>query len=199
MFNEKNNAMKKYTVPRLLLVVFIMLTGLSLFSCNSDSPEIPPVKLEDIKGNYKARLITIQGNFRTEKIIGFTVKKDTIAFEDFPVSEIVKSVIKDPAKAEAAIKAMGKVKYDLQYNATVNAGNNVLELTFTPKIMELQIPVDGTNKKAMVLLNAKQKGFYVGMDQSLRFAFSADKITVDGLEISPYDAINYNLPFCIKN
>ncbi|PKF75240.1 DUF4840 domain-containing protein [Chryseobacterium sp. PMSZPI] len=192
--------MKKFTVPKFLIAVLIVLTGLSLFSCNdNDGPEIPPVKMEDIKGSYKGRLITIQGSSRTEKIIDFKAKKDTIAFAEFPINEIVKTVIKDPVKAETAIKAIGKIKYDLDYKATINTENNVLELVFAPKVLEFQIPVDGVNKKTKVVLSAKQKGFFVGMDQSLRFAMAADKITVDDLEITPYETINYNLPFCVKN
>lgn len=69
--------MKKFTVTQLLTAILIVVTSFSLFSCNSDAPDIPPVKLEDVNGNYKGRLITIQGNVKTEKIKDFKVKKDT--------------------------------------------------------------------------------------------------------------------------
>jgi len=200
MFNEKNNVMKKFTVPQFLMVFLIVLTGFILSACNNDNgPDIPPVKMEDIKGNYKGKLITVQGSVKTEKIQAFTAKKDTITFAEFPIGEIVKNVIKDPAKAETALKTMGKVKYDLNYKATINTASNVLELVFTPKVLELKIPVDGANKNTKVTLVAKQKGFFVGMDQSLRYAIVAEKITVDGTDLTPYEAINYNFPFCIKN
>ncbi|MBV8326991.1 DUF4840 domain-containing protein [Chryseobacterium sp.] len=192
--------MKKFTVPRILIAALTILAGLTLLSCmNDDRPEIPPVKLEDVKGNYKGRLITVQGNFKTESIIDFKVKKDTLTFAEFPIKEIVKSVVSDPVKAEKALREMAKVKYDVSYKATVNTTNNVLELTFDPKVLLLKIPVDGVTKNTSVLLSAKQKGFFVGMDQSLRFALAAEKITVDGVVLSPYETINYNFPFCIKN
>lgn len=198
MFNEKNNVMKKFTVSQFVIAILLVFTGFTFYSCNNDGPEIPPVKLDDVKGNYKGRLITIQGNVKTEKIKDFKVKKDTIAFAEFPVDEIVKTVVKDPVKAEAAIKAIGKVKYDLKYTASVNTSSNALELLFAPKVMEIGIPVDGVTKKTEVTLVAKQKGFYVGLDGSLRFALIADKITVDGTVLAPYEAINYNFPFCVK-
>lgn len=192
--------MKKFTVPRIFMTVLAVLAGLILFSClDNDSPEIPPVKLEDLKGNYKGRLITVQGNSKTEKIVDFKVKKDTISFVEFPIKEIVKSVVKDPAKTEAALTTIGKVKYDLQYTATVNTNNNVIELVFTPKVLEFKIPVDGVNKNTTVVLTAKQKGFFVGMDHSLRYALAAEKITVDGVILDPFETINYNFPLCIKN
>ncbi len=198
MFNEKNNVMKKFTVSQFLIAILLVFTGFTFYSCNNDGPDIPPVKLEDVKGNYKGRLIIIQGNVKTEKIKDFKVKKDTIAFAEFPVDEIVKTVVKDPVKAEVAIKAIGKVKYDLKYTASVNTSSNAVELLFAPKVMEILIPVDGVTKKTEVTLVAKQKGFYVGLDGSLRFALIADKITVDGTVLAPYEAINYNFPFCVK-
>ncbi|BAP29475.1 uncharacterized protein CHSO_0438 [Chryseobacterium sp. StRB126] len=190
--------MKKFTVSQFLTAILMVVTGFTLYSCSVDGPEIRPVTLEDVNGDYKGRLITIQGDNRTEKIKNFKAKKDTIMFSEFPVDEIVKSVIKDPLKAEAAIKAVGKVKYEIKYTASVNAVNNVVELSFAPTPLVIQIPVDGVTKKTEIGLIAKQKGFYVGMDGSLRFALTAEKITVDGTVLAPYETINYNFPFCVK-
>jgi len=192
--------MKKLTVPRFFMTVLMVLAGLALYSCNdNEGPDIPPVKMEELPGNYKGKLIIVQGTTKREGIKEFKVKKDTISFAEFPISEIVKTVVKDPVKAENAIKTLGKVKYDLKYAAVINTANNVIELTFTPKTMELQIPVDGVNKKTVVEFVSKQKGYYVGMDRTLRYALTADKITVDGTLVTPYDVIDYNFPFCIKN
>lgn len=198
MFNEKNNAMKKFTVSQFLTAILLVFTGFTLYSCSLDGPEIRPVRLEDLNGNYKGRLITIQGERKTETIKNFKVKKDTIMFSEFPIEEIVKTVVKDPVKAETAIKAIDKVKYNIQYKASLNAANNVVELSLSPKPLEVLIPVDGGTKKAEVLLAAKQKGFYVGMDGSLRFVVTADKVTVDGTVLAPYETIGYNFPFCVK-
>lgn len=191
--------MKKFTVTQLLTAILIVVTGFSLYSCNSDGPDIPPVKLEDVNGNYKGRLITIQGNVKTEKIKDFKVKKDTITFAEFPLQEIVRTVIKDPAKADEAVKTIGKVKYNIKYTSSINTASNVVELSLAPKTLEIRVPVDGVLKKTEVALVSKQKGFYVGMDESLRFALVAEKITVDGTVLGSYEAINYNFPFCVKN
>ncbi|UKB79578.1 DUF4840 domain-containing protein [Chryseobacterium sp. MEBOG07] len=192
--------MKKLTVPRFFITVLMVLAGFALSACNdNEGPDIPPVKMENLPGNYKGKLVIVQGNSKREGIKEFKVKKDTISFAEFPIEEIVKTVVKNPVKAEAALKAMAKVKYDLKYAAAINTANNVIELTLAPKALELQIPVDGVNKKTVVEFVSKQKGYYVGLDQSLRFAVTAEKITVDGTLITPYEVINYNFPFCIKN
>lgn len=192
--------MKNLLVLKLITAVLILSIIFSLFSCmNEDRIEVPPVKLEDVNGNYKGRLITMQGEFRAEKIVDFKIKKDTLTFPEFPIKEIVMAVVKDPVKTQNALTAMGKVKYNLRYTSVLNADKNWVELNFAPKELELQIPVDGVTKKAIVTLLAKQKGYFVGLDHTLRFALAAEKITVDGTVLNPFEVIYYNFPYCIKN
>ena len=191
--------MKNLIVLKMITAVLVISILFSLFSCmNEDRIEVPPVKLEDVNGNYKARLITVQGELKAEKIVDFKIKKDTLTFPEFPLKEIVTAVVKDPVKVQNALAAMGKVKYNLNYGSVLNADKNWVELTFVPKDLELQIPVDGVNKKTVVTLVAKQKGYFAGLDHTLRFALAAEKITVNGTELSPFEPIYYNFPYCIK-
>ncbi|MGG1920233.1 hypothetical protein AB1278_00275 [Chryseobacterium sp. NRRL B-14798] len=38
------------------------MAGLTLFSCNdNEGPDIPPVKMEELPGNYKGKMIIVQG------------------------------------------------------------------------------------------------------------------------------------------
>jgi len=191
--------MKNLIVLKVITAVLVISILFSLFSCmNEDRIEVPPVKLENINGNYKGRLITVQGELKAEKIVDFKIKKDTLTFPEFPLKEIVTAVVKDPVKVQNALAAMEKVKYNLNYSAAVNADKNWVELTFAPKDLELQIPVDGVNKKTVVTLAAKQKGYFSGLDYTLRFALAAEKITVNGTALNPFEPIYYNFPYCIK-
>jgi hypothetical protein len=195
----KNQNMKKLTVLKSLIVGLTVFLGLSLTSCNDDRYEPTPVKLEDVNGNYKARLVTSQGSKFNEKIIEFKAKDTIITFKDFPVREIVKTIITDPVKADTALAHIGKVEYTLNYQSKINSGQNVVELSFEPKTLAFQIPVDGVVKNTVVKLVAKQKGFFIGYDWSLRFGLEAEKITVDGLELTPYQTIKYDVPISVKN
>jgi hypothetical protein len=195
----KNQNMKKLTVLKSLIVVLIAFLGFTLTSCNNDGYEPVPVKLGDVNGNYKARLITSQGSKFNEKIIEFKAKDTIITFKDFPIREIVKTIVTNPAKADTALAHMEKVEYKLDYKSKINTGQNVVELSFEPKTLILQIPVDGVIKNAAVKLAAKQKGFFIGYDWSLRFGLEAEKITVDGLELTPYQTIKYDVPISVKN
>jgi nitrogen fixation protein FixH len=201
MFNtEKNNVMKKLIVLKFFAAILAVGVIFTLFtSCLDDNDaEIPPVRLEDLNGNYRGRLITVQGIFRTEKVIDFKTKKDTISFTEFPVKEIVKSVIKDPVKAEQALAAIGKVAYNLKYTSVLHADKNLVELTFAPGKLKFQIPVDGVSKNAVITLAAQEKGYFAGLDRSLRFGLKAEKIEIDGTELSLYEVIYYNFPYNLK-
>lgn len=191
--------MKKQTVLKFFMISIIAVLGFSLTSCMEDKYEPVPVKLGDVNGNYKARLVTSQNGMFNEKIIDFAAKDTLITFKDFPLREIVKTIVTDPVKAEAALASIGKVEYKLNYKSKLNTDQNVVELTFEPKTLAFQIPVDGTTKNTVVKLVSKQKGFFVGYDWSIRFGLEAEKITVDGVDLSPYQVIKYDIPISVKN
>lgn len=186
--------MKKITVLKTVLIMLAIM----MVSCN-DNYEPTPVAIKDVNGNYKAKQIVSQGNTGTERINEFTAKDSVITFKDFPVKEIVQAVVKNPVKAETALAEMGKIEYKLNYTSKLNLNNNTVELTFLPKSLNLKIPVDGTMKNTVVILAGKQKGYFVGQDWSLRFGIIAEKITVDGAAISPFEIIKYDFPYCLKN
>ncbi|MET3536567.1 DUF4840 domain-containing protein [Chryseobacterium limigenitum] len=193
--------MKKLTVLKAFMTVLVAFAALSLTSCNDDKYEPIPVKLEDVNGNYKAKLFIQQGNKGNliEKIISFSAQDTIITFKDFPIREIVESVIKDPVKTDSAVAKIGKVEYKLNYTSKMSAEQNIVELTFAPKKLSIQIPVDGVTKDAVITVAAKQKGFFVGQDWSLRFGLVAEKIIVDGVELAHFETIKYNFPYSIKN
>ncbi|MDQ0592337.1 hypothetical protein QFZ37_000706 [Chryseobacterium ginsenosidimutans] len=191
--------MKRLKVLKSLVVAMIVFLGLSLTSCNNDRYEPVAVKLSDVNGNYKARLITSQGGKFNEKLIDFVAKDTIITFKDFPVREIVKTVVTDPVKADTALAHIAKIEYKLNYKSKLNVDQNVVELTFEPKTLVFQIPVDGVTKNAVVKMVAKQKGFFVGYDWSVRFGLEAEKITVDGVDLTPYQTIKYDIPISVKN
>ncbi|MCW3160607.1 DUF4840 domain-containing protein [Chryseobacterium oryctis] len=190
--------MKKLFVLKAFVIAFIALLGLSLTSCNDDKYEPIPVKIGDENGKYRAKLITKQGNNRTEKIIDFVAKDSVITYKEFPVKEIVMTVLEDEAKTNVALDAMGDIEYKLDFTPKLLAEQNVIELELEPKVMTLQIPVDGQTKTAVVTFTANEKGYYVGQDFSMRYGFVADKITVDGADLTPFEKIEYSFPYSLK-
>ncbi|MCS3867356.1 hypothetical protein J3D55_000272 [Chryseobacterium ginsenosidimutans] len=189
----------KKLVLKSFMVAMTAVLGFSLMSCNDDRYEPVAVKLNDVNGTYRARLITSQGGKFNDKIIDFVAKDTIITFKDFPVREIVKTIVTDPVKADSALAHIGKIEYKLNYKSKLNTDQNVVELSFEPKTLSFQIPVNGAMKNTVVKLAAKQKGFFVGYDWSMRFGLEAEKITVDGVDLAPYQIIKYEIPISLKN
>lgn len=191
--------MKIKKVLHFLMLAAIAVSGMSLISCLDDQYVPVPVKLSDVNGNYRARLVTSKGVNVNEKIIDFNAKDSLITFKDFPVREIVKTVVTDPAKADTVLAHLGKIEYKIKFKSQLNTGQNVVELALEPQLMAFQIPVEGVTKTISVKMAAKQKGFFVGYDASLRFGWEAEKITVGGVDTAPYQTIKYEIPISIKN
>jgi len=191
--------MKIKKVLRFLMLAAIAVSGMSLISCMDDQYVPVPVKISDVNGNYRARLVTSKGINVNEKIIDFNAKDSLITFKDFPVREIVKTIVADPVKADTVLAHLGKVEYKIKFKTKLNVDQNVIELALEPQIIAFQIPIDGVSKNVAITMTAKQKGFYVGYDTSLRFGWEAEKINVGGVDIAPYQTIKYEIPISIKN
>lgn len=184
-----------------LFLLFSCL-AITLGSCSKDDdpqPQ-PPINVKDVNGSYSGKLKTVQGKKTNEAAVTFTAKDSVITFTELPVKEIVYAVAGDSLKAEEALKAIGKVKYSLNYTPTLTKTKTSVELAFSPKLLELQIPVDEAKKKVAVTFVAKEKGLYttVGNDKALKFELVAEKIMVDSTALSPYEAIKYEFPLSKK-
>jgi hypothetical protein len=188
--------MKKNAALKAITVLFL---GLGIVACdNDDSPAPAEVKLADANGDFTGKLGITQGTKKSEVTTQVTTKDSTLTFAELPVRQAVFAVIKDSVKTDSALTTLGKVKYVLNYTAKVNAGKTAVDLTFKPKTLEMQVPVDGANKKVVVTFEAKTAGSYTGKDKVLKAEMEAVKITVDGTQVTPFDKIVYSLPAFTK-
>jgi len=128
------------------MLAAIAISGMSIISCMDDQYVPVPVKISDVNGNYRARLVTSKGINVNEKIIDFNAKDSLITFKDFPVREIVKTLVADPVKADTVLAHLGKVEYKIKFKSKLKVDQNVVELALEPQIMAFQIPVDGVSK-----------------------------------------------------
>ncbi|MDM1086543.1 DUF4840 domain-containing protein [Myroides odoratimimus] len=193
--------MKKSIKFKAILIVFSLI-GLGLTSCSKDDDIIKPnkkVKVEDVYGSYSGKAITSQDKVKNEKNVNFSAKAGVISFTELPVKEIVSTVVGDSKKTEEALKALGKVKYNLDYKAALNKNSTAVELTFVPKALELKVPVDGKVKNVKVIFSAKDKGIYVsGKSNVVKFGFTVSELTIDEVLESRLVPINYAFPASVK-
>ena len=192
--------MKKFINFKALSLIAILLSlPFILNSCRNDDDDKKPnpgvLKVEDVNGNYTGKANISQGTVNSETNVSFNAQKNVIAFTEFPIKEIINTIINDPVKAEQAITKVGKVKYDLNYLAALSKTKKEVELTFSPKELTMQVPVEGVNKKVVVtFVPVKQGIFTKGKTHNLNFELEANKITVEGTAINPLQDIRYKLP-----
>ncbi|MCC9044350.1 DUF4840 domain-containing protein [Myroides sp. M-43] len=191
--------MKKIVGINAFLMMFSLI---GLTSCSSDDNEVyfdMPVKLEDVNGDYSGKVVTSQGEAKNEGNIAFVVGDSIISFDELPVNEIIGSVIEDKEAAKAAIEALGKVEYDLNFTSNLNESSTAVELAFEPEVLEVVVPVEGGEKKIVATFKTEHKGVYTSNRvNSLKFEIIVDKITVDGVDLNPYEVIKYSFPLSIK-
>lgn len=188
--------MKKNAALKAITVLFL---GIGFVACDKDEDPAPvEVKLTDVNGDFTGKLGITQGTKKAEVTTQVTAKDSLLTFAEFPVRQAVFAVIKDSVKTEAALTTLGKVKYVLNYTGKVNAGKTAVDLTFAPKALEMQVPVNGANKKVIVTFEAKTAGAYTAKGKVLKVDMEAVKITVDGTQVTPFDKIVYSLPAFTK-
>lgn len=184
--------------------VFLVLFSLAgLVSCSTDDNSMvypdKPVEVKDVEGSYKAQVITVQGRIMNEANTAFVVKDSVMSFESLPVREIVSAIVKDKKELDKTIHELGKVKYEVEFTAKLNETKTIVELTLTPKPLELNVPVDGVDKKVIATFTAEKKGIYKSNRVDfLRFEFNANRLSIDGTDLSTFETVKYSFPLAVK-
>lgn len=197
--------MKKFINLKAFLQLVILLSiPFILSNCRSDNDKRPnPVlgdpKVEDVNGNYAGKLGISQGTTKSEINVSFTAQKNVVSFTEFPMKEIISSIISDPTKANQALASIGKVKYEVSYTAVLSKSKKEVELTFSPKDLTFQVPIDGVNKKVTVTFAQIKQGIFAKTNtQNLNLELGASKITVEGTAVTPFNQIIYNFAMLKK-
>lgn len=170
------------------LFVSLMMVGCTfgVASCSDDDDD--PVKtdptVEDVKGDYSGKMFVSVHTNETYSTaaeqgteIDATVKNDTVYFEDFPVRDIIASVVPEEM-VEGIVEALGKVKYGVGYKATMNTEKDSIFMEFNPKPLELNFSMGESEMSVKVDVSAAEKGNYSIEKKKMKFAIVADEVTV---------------------
>lgn len=194
--------MKNLSKISVLMCLSIFLLSGVFVSCDKDDDNNSStiVKVEDVPGNYTANVISLQGKNKNAAVVPVSATANAVQISDFPVKEIVSAVISDKKQADTAITKMGAVKYDLAFAGTLTKSKTSVELSFSPKTLELELPVGSAKKKVVVTIAAKQKGAYavVRKIKMMQFEIDATAISVDGKALSNFETVKYGFTLSRK-
>ncbi len=187
---------------RLWMACMMMGTTLAFTACsNDDEPTPTEPKVEDVYGDYTGGLTfdpgvnPTEGEEGEEEINGIavdaTVRNDTVYFNDFPVRDVIASVVGEES-ADQIVEAIGTVSYKVGYKASMTAAKDSVYMEMSPKALELTLPVDEKNTTTVsVEISAANKGNYEFETQNLNMELKAEKVLVNEQEFPTFPATGF--------
>lgn len=172
-------------------------------SCDDDEGSMPPVPDEvttDVMfGNYSGKMICAdvaafedEGSDGGEEVpagtdISATVDNDTVYFEDFPIKDLVLSVVQDETLADQIVEAVGKVNYQIGYKPTLTADEDSIALALNPEPLKLAValpsPADEEEAEPLqieVKVEAGSDAAYAVETGNAKFGLVATEVLLGG-------------------
>lgn len=176
---------KKSRLKHLFVSLMMMGCTFGVVSCSDDDdPVTTDPTVEDVVGDYSGKMYvsahTTYAAAATEEgtDVDATVKNDTVYFKDFPVKDIVASIVPEEM-VESIMEAIGKVEYGVGYKATMNTEKDSIFMEFSPKPLELKFSMGEAEMSVKVDVSAAEKGSYSVEKKKMKFAITADEVTVN--------------------
>ncbi len=176
-------------LKHLLMSLMVVGCSLGIESCSKDDDTKEPTgpTVEAVNGEYSGKMnvtVPVASSSETGQIgstdISATVKNDSVYFEDFPVKGFIASIV--PAEqVDVILGVVGKVQYKVGYKATMNTAKDSIYMEFSPKPLELKVPMSAESILSVkVDIAAVDKGSYSIEKKNLKFAIQASSVTVNG-------------------
>lgn len=190
---------KSFQTIRVLALMAFVGCALGFTACSDDDNNTTPppggVTAEVIQGNYTGKMQTLYlsaqdlntGNDGEDTPQGVditaTIDKDSICFENFPIKDIVLSIVKDETMADQIVEAVGQVSYKVGYKGTLNAAKDSVYFDTTTKPLKLavQIPSAANSEETQALVvevsvDPVPGGAYSVEDSEVEFSLNVTEV-----------------------
>lgn len=188
--------MKKFFKSvQLLALMLVAVSSASLTACSDDDDIDNPgeVTTAIMFGSYEGKMTayntaTIDGEDNEETTahgtdITAVIFNDTIYLIEFPVKDIVLSIVKDETLADRIVEEVGDVTYSIGYEPTLAAEKDSIMMRLNPKPLKLTVnipsakeDVEAATTVVEVLVEAGENAGYAVEDGNLKFHIAATKV-----------------------
>ena len=184
----------KTRLNKLFASALVMGCTLSFASCDNDDTAAPPtiVSTQSMYGDYTGVMTSLtivpyeEESTDTPEgtAITATVDNDTIYLTDFPIKDIVLSIVGDETTADQIVEAVGQVDYKIGYTPTLSAAKDSILFTLDPKPLKLSVNIPGTEEGESlptaieVKVQAAEGANYEGKTTALKFGFQASEVLI---------------------
>ena len=184
----------KTRLNKLFASALVMGCTLGFASCDNDDTATPPtiVSTQSMYGDYTGVMTSLtivpyeEESTDTPEgtAITATVDNDTIYLTDFPIKDIVLSIVDDETTADQIVEAVGQVDYKIGYTPTLSAAKDSILFTLDPKPLKLSVNIPGTEEGESlptaieVKVQAAEGANYEGKTTALKFGFQASEVLI---------------------
>lgn len=191
--------MKKIIRPIQFFAAMLLLgCNFTMVSCDNDdenAPVIPDEVTTDVMyGDYAGKMTVFSvnpnenedngegENDTTSVDISASVKNDTVYFEDYPIKDIVLSIVKDEDTANKIVEAVGKVNYKIGYEPKLTSTKDSIICNLEPESLKLSVTIPSSteeNPQALqieVKVEANNNAMYAVEEGNLKFDIHATEV-----------------------
>lgn len=189
--------MKKFFKSVQLFSIMLAAGASFCFTACSDSDDVEiknpdEVTVETMFGDYQGRVIISEANtvaredngHETEGTeISATIKDNTISFTEFPIKDIVLSIVGDETQADMIVAAIGDVEYSIPYEPTLTSEKDNILMTLKPEPLKLTVNIptqqEGDETPALIVevsVEAGEEGAYNVKEANVKFSITATKV-----------------------
>lgn len=191
--------MKKIIRPIQFFAAMLLLgCNFTMVSCDNDdenAPVIPDEVTKDVMyGDYAGKMTVFSvnpnenedngegENDTTSVDISASVKNDTVYFEDYPIKDIVLSIVKDEDTANKIVEAVGKVNYKIGYEPKLTSAKDSIICNLEPESLKLSVTIPSSteeNPQALqieVKVEANNNAMYAVEEGNLKFDIHATEV-----------------------
>lgn len=183
----------KTRLNKLFASALVMGCTLGFASCDNDDTATPPtiVSTQSMYGDYTGVMTSLtivpyeEESTDTPEgtAITATVDNDTIYLTDFPIKDIVLSIVKDETMADQIVEAVGQVSYKVGYKGTLNAAKDSVHFSTATKPLKLavQIPSATNSEETQALVvevsvDPVAGGAYSVEDSEVEFSLNVTEV-----------------------
>ena len=184
----------KTRLNKLFASALVMGCTLGFVSCDNDDTATPPtiVSTQSMYGDYTGVMTSLtivpyekeSTDTPEGTAITATVDNDTIYLTDFPIKDIVLSIVGDETTADQIVEAVDQVDYKIGYTPTLSAAKDSILFTLDPKPLKLSVNIPGTEEGESlptaieIKVQAAEGANYEGKTTALKFGFQASEVLI---------------------
>lgn len=184
---------------RLFVSMLTLGCSFSFVACSNDDDNIPEstdeVTTELMFGDYTGKVMTSSivpsegedagegEELPTGTSVSAKVNNDTVYFEQFPIKDIVLTIVKDEALADQIVESVGDVSYKVGYEPTLTAAMDSIKFVLDPKPLKLSIAIpsktEGEEPQVLLIevkVKAGETAGYAVENANMKFNFAATEV-----------------------